>query len=69
MACFLVSSTYATSQVSVVLDICVFTAVMVLFCLGITLKEKKSLLGRIWSFTGKRGMRLSSIRCCKNTVH
>ena len=41
MARFHVRSTYATSQVSIVLDISIFTGVMVFFCLGITLKEKK----------------------------
>lgn len=41
MTCFPDDSTYATSEVSIVLDT-IITSVMVVFCLDISLKEKKN---------------------------
>lgn len=42
IACFHVRSTYAAFQVSIMLDMSVFTSVVVFFCLGISLKGKKN---------------------------
>lgn len=67
MACFHIRTTYATSQVSIVLDMYIYWWDGIFLSWHHSKGKKKSLLGRIWSFTGKRGMTLSSVRYYKNT--